>query len=76
MMQVLFDAPNCENPVDQGGEKVTEPGPSADAAIDAAIDVFVDAAMATRASAVSARAGKSTAHGGFSGRPLRILRAG
>ncbi|MDY6811760.1 MAG: hypothetical protein SW127_22590 [Actinomycetota bacterium] len=75
-MQVLFDAPNWENRGDEDGGKVTETGPSADAEIDAAIDVFVDAAMVTRASAVSARADKSAVHDAFPGRPLRILRAG
>ncbi|MEE3852415.1 hypothetical protein VZC37_18895 [Gordonia sp. LSe1-13] len=76
MMQVLFDAPSSGNPAGEGGGKVTESGPSADAEIDAAIDVFVTAAMATTASAVSARAGKVTAQDGFSSRNLRILRAG
>jgi hypothetical protein len=76
MMQVLFDAPNCENPVGQGGGKVTESGRSPDAVIDAAIDVFVDAAMVTRASAVSARTSKTTVHEAVSGQRLRILRAG
>ncbi|MEE4023208.1 hypothetical protein V1Y59_08975 [Gordonia sp. PKS22-38] len=76
MMQVLFEAPNSGNPVLEGGGKVTESGPSADAEIDAAIDVFVAAAMVTRGSAVSARAEKTTAQDGFSSRNLRILRAG
>ncbi|WP_232016714.1 hypothetical protein [Gordonia insulae] len=76
MMQVLFDAPNCENPTSEGGGKVTKTTRSGDAEIDAAIDVFVAAAMVSSASAISARNGKTAAQGVVSGRNLRILRAG
>ncbi|GAA3691836.1 hypothetical protein [Gordonia hankookensis] len=76
MMQVLFDAPNCENPTVEGGGKVTRSGVPGDADIDAAIGVFEAAAMVSSAAAVSARNGKTADGGMVSGRQLRILRAG
>ena len=76
MMQVLFDVPGRANPLVEGGEKVTEPNTRGDAEIDAAIDVFVAAAMASSSAAVSARNGKTAVQGDISGRHMRILRAG
>jgi hypothetical protein len=76
MMQVLFEAPESGNPQVQGGGKVTEPNVRGDAEIDAAIDVFVAAAMVSSSAAVSARNGKVAAQGHVLGQTLRILRAG
>ncbi|MDL9944380.1 hypothetical protein QSJ19_02030 [Gordonia sp. ABSL11-1] len=75
-MQVLFEAPESGNPQVQGGGKVTEPNVRGDAEIDAAIDVFVAAAMVSSSAAVSARSGKVAAQGHDPGQTLRILRAG
>lgn len=76
MMQVLFGAPNCENPGAEDGGTVTGTALSPDVEIDAAIDVLAKAAMISNAAALSARNGKTTRQGAVSGTRLRILRAG
>lgn len=76
MMQVLFGAPNSGNRVAEDGATVTVTGPSDDAVIDAAIDAFVGAAMATSSAAGFARRTKVPVQGRGEGPGLRILRAG
>ena len=75
-MTVLLGTPSW----DDGGQR----GPSGlglrslapDAELDAAIDVFVSAAMASSTAARSARSGKTAVHRADSDRGPHILRAG
>ena len=76
MMQVLFDPVSSTNTPSHGDAQVTVQARSADAEIDAAIDVFASAAMVSSAAALSARSGKTAVHRGRGDSGLSILRAG